>query len=71
MLIDQSLYYKALNADTLFEQAIKKQFGPKATRFNIYKSDWNYTTKQAYDTMRAATERWLEELRGEQQDEKD
>lgn len=70
MLIDQSLYYQALNADTLFEQAIKKQFGPKATRFNTYKSDWNYLTKQAYATMRAATEKWMEELRMEQQNER-
>ena len=70
MLIE-SLYYQALDADTRFEHAIKKQFGSKATRFDIYKkSEWNYETKQAYKRMLTTTEEWLEEMRREQQNEK-
>jgi len=50
-------YYDALRADDAFEQAIKAQFGEKATRWTVSHADYNAETLQAYKSKVQAD--WL------------
>lgn len=42
------VYEKSIKADDLFEKAIKKQFGDKASRWDFPQKLWNQDTRIAY-----------------------